>query len=136
MCLPPPRAHLFPYTTLFRSKTLTLSGSSLDARSKVTMDVDEWLRAFAVLSLAGVGDVYSSDNAHNLQVYKRPEDGRMLALPWDWDFGYVHGHNAPLWFGANISKVIAIPTNTRLYYGHMLDLTNTTWNADYMAYWV
>src|SRR5688500_19685973 len=78
MCLPPPRAHLFPYTTLFRSKTLSLSGAALDARSKVTMDVDEWLRTFAVLSLAGVGDVYSSDNAHNLQVYKRDRKSTRL----------------------------------------------------------
>lgn len=38
--------------------------------------------------------------------------------------------------GSNLSKVINIPTNQRLFQGHLLDIINTTYNTAYLTPWV
>lgn len=101
------------------------------------MDVDEWMRLFAMLSLSGVGgDSYGRGLNHNLRLYVPPGDGKVMALPWDMDnsaFGLPA--NASLWGGGNLTKVITLPGNQRRYYGHLLDLIDTTFNTRYMSYW-
>ena len=73
-------------------KTLSVTGSSvggeLDLRSQAVMDVDQWLRNFAYESLVGINDTYNQGLAHNFQLFVRPEDQRVVALPWDQDFAF------------------------------------------------
>jgi len=119
-------------------KTMSLSGAALQQSIESVMDVDEWMRSFAMMSLAGVGaDIYSRGLNHNLRLYVRPEDQKVLAFLWDMDnsaFGLPT--NASLWGTGNLTKVITIPAYTRLYYGHLYDLMNTTYNRAYMTRWV
>jgi len=108
---------------------------ALDAATKQVMDVDEWLRAFALVSLCGVGDSYTFGNNHNLLMYTRPSDGRMLAFPWDMDFSFNQSTSAPLVGDQNWSKVVRMPSNLRRYYAHMLDIIGSTYNSAYITYW-
>jgi hypothetical protein len=117
------------------AKAFSLNGAALDAATKLTIDVDEWMRLFAIQSLSGVTDVYASGLPHNLKLYSRPEDGRMMALQWDWDIDFAQPINAPLIVGANVAKAINLPTNKHLYYGHLQDVITTTYNTTYMSRW-
>jgi hypothetical protein len=86
-------------------------------------------------SLCGISDIFSRDNGHNIDFYQRPKDGKVLMLPWDWDFSFVQATTAPLWGGRAISKLIQRPQNLRRFYGHLQDVMSTTFNTTYMAHW-
>src|SRR5436309_2426776 len=110
------------------ARTFSLSGSALDTQTRQFMDVDEWMRAFAMKSLSGDVDTYSQGYPHNLIIYFRPEDGKALAFLWDMDFSWTRAVNAPLIGNANITRIITLPNNRRLYYAHLNDLISTTFN--------
>jgi hypothetical protein len=116
------------------AKAFSLSGAALDAATKPLLDIDEWMRMFAIQSLSGITDAYAAGLPHNLKLYDRP-DGRIMALPWDWDQTFGQPTNAGLVVGANVSKVINLPTNKHLYYGHLHDVITTTYNTTYMSRW-
>jgi hypothetical protein len=117
------------------AKTFSLSGFALDSQSQQSMDVDEWMRAFAMKTLSGDGDTYSQGYPHNLIIYFRPEDGKALAFLWDMDFSWTRAVNAPLYGSANIARIIALPNNRRLFYAHLNDLITTTFNTAYLSPW-
>jgi len=123
-----------PYIAL--AKAFSLTGVALERAVPDVMDVDEWMRVFALLSLFGIGDTYTQGNPHNLNFYVRPTDRRVLALPYDWDFFFALDVSAPLWGDQNLSKIISRPVHTRCFYGHLLDLMETTFQADLLAPWV
>ena len=117
----------------------TLSQTSpalLDAQTKQVMDVNQWLRTYAMISLCGVGDTYTWGNDHNLFCYVRPSDQKVMTFPWDMDFAFVQSPSGALVGDQNWSRVINLPGNLRCYYAHMLDMMNTTFNTNYMAFWV
>ena len=118
------------------AKSHSLSGAALDARSRQVMDINEWMRAFAFESLAGVRDTYTYDNLHNFVVYFPPGDPKALAFLWDMDFGFVGATGDPL-FGsaANLQKINQLPANLRLFQWHLLDLINSTYNTAYLSRW-
>ena len=116
-------------------KTLTLTGTALDTASKQTMDVDEWLRTWALVSLCGINDSYTFGNNHNLFVYQRPSDNKMLGLPWDMDFSFNRATTAALVGDQNFSKVVNLPGNLRVFYAHVLDIIATTFNTSYISRW-
>jgi hypothetical protein len=91
---------------------------------------------FALLSLCGIGDTYTFGNNHNVKLYVRPEDRKVLALPWDWDFAFVQSATGPLYGDQNLSKIIARPPFLHLYYGHLLDLLDTVYDSTYMSRWI
>ncbi|MBI5385275.1 MAG: lamin tail domain-containing protein [Verrucomicrobia bacterium] len=117
------------------AKALSLTGTALDTATRQTMDVNEWLRSWALVTLCGVGDSYTFGNNHNLLMYLRPSDGKMLAFPVDMDFSFNRANNAALIGDQNLSKVINLPANLRRFYAHILDIINTTYNTNYMARW-
>ena len=117
-------------------KAMTLSGNALDQQTKQLMDIDEWMRAYAFVSLGSVGDMYTFGNNHNLFMYVRPSDGKFLYFPWDMDFTFQRGTSGALVGDQNLSKVVSLPGNLRLMYGHMLDIINISFNTAYMTYWV
>lgn len=99
------------------------------------LDVDQFLRSFAIQILFGVGDGYSSGSQHNAFFYQRPEDGRFLFLPWDMDFAFTRGATSSLTPSPDLNKLLTSPANRRAYYGHIEDLVSTTFNAGYMGTW-
>lgn len=118
------------------AKAFELSGAALDEATRNLMDVSQWLRVFAALSLCGVTDAYTMGNPHNLWLYVRPGDERILALPHDWDVAFARSETAPLAGDqGNLLKIINLPANQRVYYRHLRELINTTWNQAYIGPW-
>lgn len=116
-------------------KAMATTGAGAPAATEAIMDLDQWMRAFAVYSLCGINDAYTRGNNHNLIVYQRPTDGRFEAFPWDMDFSWVQATNSALWGDQNLGRITQLIPNRRLYYCHLLDIINTTYNTTYMAHW-
>jgi len=102
------------------------------------MDVDEWMRAVAFLSLIGSDDMYTYGNSHNLIIYFRPQDQKGMAFLWDMDYEFVAATTKafPGNGSATTYKIITtFPDNYRRYYNHLLDLSSVTGDATYMGQW-
>lgn len=109
------------------------SGGQFHADTQQLLDVDQWLRSFAIQNLFGIGDNYSSGSAHNAIVYQRPSDGKVLLFPWDMDFTFSGGSRAT--GNGDLNKMLSDPGNKHAYYGHLHDIISTTFNTGYMTYW-
>jgi hypothetical protein len=119
------------------SDLFSLSGSAYTNAAPGVIDADQWLRAFAAVSLCGVSDSYfNNSNAHNARFYQRPEDGRMLLFPWDMDFAFINGETSPLVANSDLAKLMSDPGNKRLFYQHVHDIIATTYNTGYMGAWI
>jgi len=117
-------------------KTLSLTSSNLNTRSRVTMDVDQWLRTLAFQTLVGPGDAYfTGGNIHNFRVYARPDDGRVMYFPWDWDSSFQIDPGAPLVGNGNIANLVSLPHNRRMFLHHVHDIIRTTFNRTYISRW-
>ena len=95
-----------------------------------------------MLSLNGNDDVYTRLWEHNFRTYVRPDDGKLLAVPWDLDRAFQLSVSASPWgirnnagVRNNVANVIELPVYERLFWGHILDIANTTANSEYMDYW-
>ena len=108
----------------------------LDPQARLTMDENEWMRVWALVTLCGVGDTYTFGNNHNLFMYSRPSDGKIVPFPVDMDFSFNRGTTAALVGDQNLSKVINLTPNLRCFYAHILDIINTSYNTSYMNYWL
>lgn len=98
------------------------------------IDVDQWLRTFAFAHITGHGDNYTSDGAqHNLQLYIRPSDQRVLQMPHDLDAFFSVTN--PLVNNSDLRRLIRNPEYEHMYYGHVLDMIDTTFNTEYMERW-
>ena len=114
------------------------AGPTLDARVAAAIEVDEWMRCFALQSLSGIGDAYGtpSGNPHNLNFYAPPGAGKVIAVPWDWNSVFANPDNTPLLPNThNIAKITARPIFQRLFWGHVRDLCETVFKGAYMAPW-
>ncbi|MFP4069972.1 MAG: lamin tail domain-containing protein [Opitutales bacterium] len=123
------------------------SGPAFDNEIGDYIDVDQWLRAFAALVLFGVEDNYAigfggsarPGTQHNLFIYFRPSDGRALFMPWDMDFTFEAPVDLPILNHAKISpdlqKLAADPAKKRAYYGHIVDIVQTSFNTAYLTDW-
>ncbi len=122
------------------NQAFSLTGNALQTALDEILDVDQWMRTFAMLSLLGVHDVYSVTTYKNTMFYVRPEDNKIMAFPHDWDQAWdvsrqpthasLHGTVHP-----NITKVLDLPAYERLHMGHLYDIINTTFNRTYVTPW-
>ena len=120
-------------------KTMSLPGPQLEARIEKIMDVDEWMRYAALTMLCGIGDTYVGGCLPcNIRVYAPPEGGgKVVALPWDNDFVFNRSTTHSLLpDSSNLRRVIDRPKYRRLYWGHVQDLVQRTFNAAYMSDWL
>ncbi len=119
-------------------KALGLNQNSPDfhPQTQQLLDVDQWLRSFAVQTLAGIGDNYISGAQHNGVFYVRPTDGKTLFLPWDMDFSFTQGATSSLVLNSDLRKLLSDPGSEHAYYGHVYDILQTTFNRDYMDPWI
>ena len=117
------------------AKAFSLQGDELQERVDELLDMDSWTHTFALMSLLGIGDAYSQGNPHNLNMFVRPSDGKILAFPWDWDFVYNQPATAPLHGSKNIGKILNLPPYERLLMGQMNEIMKSTLNTDYMTRW-
>ena len=124
-------------------KSFELNGATLDAATREVIDADQWLRCFAMQSLVGNDDTYTRFYNHNMRMYQRPDDNRLVALPWDLDRAFNLPTSATLWGnvadmlgGTNrMRKVIEYPGNLRIYYAQLLDLIGRCYNSPYATPW-
>ncbi len=120
-----------PYIAM--AKVFSLSGTTLEAAVPGVMDVDQWMRYYALLTLFEVGDTYTLGNPHNIGFYARPSDGKVIALPYDWDFFFSNGSTSPLWGNQNLTKIITRPKFTRLLHGHLLHMIEGAFSTNYLT---
>jgi len=120
-------------------QTMSLPTAQLDAEIESVMDVDEWMRYSALTVLCGIYDTFVMGGLrHNIRVFA-PESGSggVVALPWDNDFVFNAGTTSSMRpMTGNLQRVIDLPRFRRLYWGHVQDLVNTTFNAPYMNDWL
>ncbi len=129
-------------------KTFSMTGAEINDASKIAIDESQWMRNFAYLSLCCAFDTYNFGSSHNNMFYKRPADGKLLIFPIDMDWAFEpsnlwRGVDAPLYgttaaYGYNkfnLGKIIEIPRNLRLLYGHFKDIIEKSYNPNYMQRW-
>ncbi|MEO7677101.1 MAG: lamin tail domain-containing protein, partial [Verrucomicrobiota bacterium] len=117
-------------------KAFSLFGTNLDIQTRQLLDLDEWLRTFAYESLLGVSDAYfTGANRHNFRMYVRPGDNKVMAMPWDWDSSFKKAADASLVGNDNLSRIVSLPNNLRVFYGHLFDIVSTSFNTAYTARW-
>jgi hypothetical protein len=114
---------------------ISQSGAALDTAIGPLIDGSEWARCFAVQTLCGISDTYTRGNTHNFYFYERASDGRMLALPWDWDVAFALSTTASIVGNSNAGKVLQRPQYLRLYYAHLKDLISTVCNTAALQPW-
>ena len=123
------------------NKAFSLTGPELQSALVDVIDVDQWLRTFAVMRLFGNRDFYSQPSGyqghwrHNFQAYVRPEDNRVLVLPWDIDESFQISTSSTIFGVGNVTKLIQLPDNLHYYYGHLDDLMTASFNTEYMDAW-
>jgi hypothetical protein len=129
------------------AKALSLPNTpTLDAQAKQVMEVDEWLRTFAMISLVGEGDWYSFGSwPHNLVLYLRSDNHKVVALPGDVEQLFSQSASASLiGAAANNWTTLETPTNsvgtgfpgnTRRLFAHALEIIGSTFNTNYMSWW-
>lgn len=111
-------------------------GAQFLSETRAKLDVDQWLRTFAVETLFGINDTYVTGGlGHNAVFYIRPSDGKMLLFPWDMDFTFSLGTTSSIAPAPALQKLFADPAHKRTYYGHLLDIMNTSFNTAYMTPW-
>ena len=119
-------------------QTMDLPKDQLAREIDEVMDVDAWMRTAAMHGLCGIGDTWwNAGLQHNMRVYV-PQGGKgVVGLPWDLDFVFTGQATGPVKSaGGNLRRVMDLPANTRLYYGHLLDIIDTVFNPDYMREWL
>ncbi|MEN8864605.1 MAG: lamin tail domain-containing protein [Akkermansiaceae bacterium] len=102
-----------------------------------TIDINQWLRASALMSLVNSNDSYSTGGLpHNQKFFVRPDDGRMLYLPWDADFRKRPTDYAVVGNNDLARMLNSNPVWRRIFYGHLHDIIATSYNTTYLSDWV
>jgi hypothetical protein len=118
------------------SKTLAQPATSIESSIEAILDTDQMTRVYAVASLCGVNDAYLLGGLpHNLMLWVRPSDRRIVLLPWDQDFCWHRATSNPLWGGEAIARLFTLPRYQRMIYGHYLDIIENTFHPDYLSRW-
>jgi hypothetical protein len=116
------------------TRTLSLGSSAFASAIPGTIDVDQWLQAFAVGSTYGVGDNWLSNSQHNAMFYFRPTDRRVLFFVHDLDYAFDPGR--PLESNDVLRKLLQTPTWAHAFYGYVFEFLRTSFNRPYLSAWV
>ena len=99
------------------------------------LDVSALLRGHVPAILYGVVDNYLTGGAQHNVLFYFPPGGKSIMFPWDLDFLDQGNPTASLASGQDLGKFLADPINRRLYYGHMLDVLNRSYNDAFLTRW-
>ncbi|MCH8043165.1 MAG: lamin tail domain-containing protein, partial [Planctomycetes bacterium] len=111
-------------------------GSALDLATQEVLDVDLWMRHYATQAFLGNWDSYGFGRPKNIRIYVRPEDGKIIPMYWDADLANLSSQALIFNGGATrLDEIRNIPSNTRLFWGHMLDLIDRAFNVQYASAW-
>lgn len=122
------------------AQAIHLTGQELYEATRQVMDVDLWMRHYATQAMLGNWDTYGFSRPKNLRIYVRPEDQKVIPMYWDADIANLNRgslSNLISYSGSSrLDEIRDLPQNLRLFYGHMWDLVNRSFNAEYMAPWI
>lgn len=113
----------------------TSGSAAFKTQTEQFLDVDALLRAHVPAILYGVVDNYLTASAQHNVLFYFPPGGKCVIFPWDLDFLNQGNATASLTSGQDLGKFITDPANRRLYYGHMLDILNRSFNDAFMTRW-
>lgn len=127
------------YSAIIATGAAMSNSENLLAATNAVMDVDNWLRVMAFQALTTTIDSYNNRGlAHNMRIYERPSDHKTMWIPWDVDHAFFEIPTVSIYGGANtdFANVINLPSNRRIYFGHLLDLCNTGFDPAYISNWI
>lgn len=124
------------------NRAFGLTGAAFESEIERLIDVDQFMRTWAIMSLYCNDDQYGRLYEHNWRLYERPTDGRFIAFPWDLDRAWLLASNAPLTPTTNtngqpqaIQRLFTVPRWKRLFDSHILDIVATAGNSSYLNAW-
>jgi hypothetical protein len=126
------------YTNLFALVTaVNLSGTSYVPQVENQVDVENWMRVFALQHIVGNWDAYGYSRGKNSYLYK-PTQGKWWIVPWDIDFVLSHNSDGPSTdvFGANdpvVTKMWGTPALVRPYWRAFRDAVDGPLRSEQIA---
>ncbi|MFO1499803.1 MAG: lamin tail domain-containing protein [Verrucomicrobiota bacterium] len=121
------------FSDLFTLVDAVNSSSNYIANVQSQVEMEHWMRTFAMNDLASYWDGFGNPNAKNTFLYK-PERGRWQLLCWDFDVGlgvFNDPPNAAL-FDVNdptIARIYRTPAFVRLYWDALSEAMNSWFDA-------
>lgn len=115
------------------TQALGRSGPAFALAIAEGLDVEQWMRSFAIGSTYGPGDNWISNSQHNAFFYHRPADDKILFFLHDLD--YNASVSASLKRNSILQKMTGIAHWNHQFYGYVYDFINTSFNRAYMKYW-
>lgn len=115
------------------TRTLSLGSSAFVSALPQMIDIDQWLRAFAIGATYGVGDNWISNSQHNAMFYFRPTDARILYFLHDLDYAFQQTRS--LESNDVLRKLLQTPTWAHAFYGYVYGFLQTSFNRAYMSTW-
>lgn len=110
--------------------------TALFEQTNEVMDVDLWMRHYAHQSYFGNWDTYGFRRPKNLRLYLRPEDNRFIPLFWDCDLcNFTENIKTPRENTSRLDEIRDIPHNLRLFWGHLYDYMDRSFNEEYVGIW-
>lgn len=118
------------------NRAMELSGTALRDAVEPLIDVDQWMRCFAMASLNGTDDITGRLYPHNFRFYVRPTDRKIMVFQWDLDRSFNISSNASIPpYAGNLAKLFNIPQFRRVFDGQLQDLIQSTFNSTYTTPW-
>jgi hypothetical protein len=117
------------YTNLFELvDAVNAPDAEYTRRVENLVDVEQWMRVFAVEHIVGNWDAYGYNRGKNMYAYK-PTEGRWSMMAWDIDFVLGLGSDGPTTdlFGCNdptITRMYNHPAFRRAYWRAVEDAVN------------
>ena len=91
----PNQGYVDDYSSLLELVNALNSGNSVYEQSVESLvDIDQWMRIFAVRHIVGDWDGYGYNRGKNMSTYK-PKDGKWKMILWDLDFSLGGGSDGP-----------------------------------------
>ncbi len=117
---------------------LDLPDDELEAALRALIDVDEFMRFWAVESLVNHGDGYAT-NRNNYYIYFDPTTGLASFMSWGADqvFGDTKFNDGVTFVGSVLTRrLYGLPATQAQYVAVMQELLNTIWDEDALIAWV
>ncbi|MDQ8204227.1 lamin tail domain-containing protein [Pelagicoccus sp. SDUM812003] len=128
------------FTPIVKLAKAMSEDEDLEAALSEVIDIDNWLRVMAMQALTGTIDTYNQRGLpHNLLLYERPTDQRVMAIPWDVDISFYESPQASIDGGGRntaFKSFMNIPRHRRSYLGHVIDIAENGFDADYINRWI
>jgi hypothetical protein len=115
----------------------TGGSAAFNTQTDQVLNVSQWMRASVAPSLYGVVDNYlaAGGNGQHNALFYFPPGQKAILFAWDCDFLSQTTFNSTLINGGDLPKFLANPVYKRLFYGHMLDILNRSFNSTVMTQW-